>query len=64
MNANIVVPKGTVAMEATGVYWIPLYELLERRGFTVLLVNARHVRNVSPLSREGRRENQFMAEWL
>lgn len=37
----------TVAMESTGVYWIPLYELLESRGFTVLLVNARHVKNVS-----------------
>ena len=36
----------TVAMESTGVYWIPLYELLESRSFTVLLVNARHVKNV------------------
>ena len=36
-----------VAMESTGVYWIPLYELLQRRGFEVLLVNARHVKNVS-----------------
>src|ERR1700692_3892583 len=32
----------TIAMESTGVYWIPLFELLESRGFTVLLVNARH----------------------
>ena len=31
----------TVAMESTGVYWIPLFELLDARGFTVLLVNAR-----------------------
>jgi transposase len=37
----------TVAMESTGVYWIPGYELLELRGFTVYLVNARHVKNVS-----------------
>ncbi len=37
----------TVAMESTGVYWIPLFELLESRGFTVLQVNARHVKNVS-----------------
>jgi transposase len=37
----------TIAMESTGVYWIPLYELLESRGFTVYLVNARHVKNVS-----------------
>ena len=34
----------TVAMEATGVYWIPVFEILEARGFEVLLVNARHVR--------------------
>lgn len=38
---------GTVAMESTGVYWTPLYELLESRGFKGLLVNARHVKNVS-----------------
>lgn len=37
----------TVAIESTGVYWIPLYELLESRGFEVLLVDARHVKNVS-----------------
>jgi hypothetical protein len=37
----------TAAMESTGVYWIPLYELLESRGLTVYLVNARHVKNVS-----------------
>ena len=31
----------TVAMESTGVYWIPAYEVLEQRGFEVVLVNAR-----------------------
>ena len=36
----------TVAMESTGVYWIPIYEILEEHGFEVLLVNAAHVRNV------------------
>ena len=36
----------SVAMEATGVYWIPMYEMLEARGFEVLLVNARHLKNV------------------
>ncbi len=36
----------TVAMESTGVYWIPIYEILESRGFEVYLVNARHIRNV------------------
>jgi transposase len=37
----------TVAMESTGVYWVPLFELLERRGFEVFLVNARQTRQVS-----------------
>ena len=36
----------TVAMESTGVYWIPLYELLESRGFEVYLVNPGHLKNV------------------
>ena len=33
----------SVAMEATGVYWVPVYEILERRNFSVYLVNAHHV---------------------
>ncbi len=49
----------TVAMESTGVYWIALYELLESRGFTVLLVNARHVKNVS-----GRKSDVLDCQWL
>jgi transposase len=48
-----------VAMESTGVYWIPLYELLESRGFKVLLVNARHVKNVS-----GRKSDVLDCQWL
>jgi transposase len=36
---------GTVAMEATGVYWIPLFQILEEQGIEVCLVNARHVKN-------------------
>jgi transposase len=36
----------TVAMESTGVYWIPIYEILEARGFKVYLVNARHLKHV------------------
>lgn len=36
----------TVAMESTGVYWIPVYEILEARGFEVNLINARHIKNV------------------
>src|SRR5262245_38342657 len=35
----------TVAMQSTGVYWIPIYEILEERGFQVYLVNARHTKN-------------------
>jgi transposase len=34
----------TIAMESTGIYWVPLFELLERRGFKVYLVNARQTR--------------------
>ena len=49
----------TVAMESTGVYWIPVFELLEARGFTVLLVNARHVKNVS-----GRKSDVLDCQWL
>jgi len=36
----------TVAMESTGVYWIPVFQILESHGFEVKLVNARHVKNV------------------
>ncbi|MEO8546185.1 MAG: IS110 family transposase [Burkholderiaceae bacterium] len=49
----------TVAMESTGVYWIPLFELLESRGFTVFLVNARHVKNVS-----GRKSDVLDCQWI
>jgi len=49
----------TVAMESTGVYWIPLYELLEERGFEVRLVNARHVRNVP-----GRKTDVLDCQWI
>jgi len=36
----------TVVMESTGVYWIPVFQILEARGFDVVLVNARHMRSV------------------
>jgi transposase len=49
----------TVAMESTGVYWIPLYEILEERGFEVVLVNARDVHNVG-----GRKSDVRDCEWL
>lgn len=37
----------SVAMESTGVYWIPLYQMLEKAGFDVVLVNARHIKSVA-----------------
>jgi transposase len=37
----------TVIMESTGVFWMPLFEILETRGFEVQLVNSRHLKNVS-----------------
>jgi transposase len=49
----------SVAMEATGVYWIPVYEILEARGIEVHLVNARHVKNVP-----GRKSDVSDCEWL
>lgn len=49
----------TVAMEATGVYWIPLFQILEVRGFEVCLVNARYYQNVP-----GRRTDVSDCQWL
>jgi transposase len=49
----------TVAMESTGVYWIPLFQILESRGIEVCLVNARHVKNVP-----GRRTDVCDCQWL
>lgn len=49
----------TVAMESTGVYWIPVFEILEARGFEVLLVNARNVKNVP-----GRKTDVSDARWI
>jgi len=49
----------TIAMESTGVYWIPVYELLEERGFEVLLVNAREAKDVP-----GRKTDINDAQWL
>jgi len=48
-----------VAMESTGVYWIPLYEMLESRGLEVMLVDARQVKNVS-----GRKSDVLDCQWL
>lgn len=49
----------TVAMESTGVYWIPLFEVLEKRGFQVYLVNARNLKNVS-----GRKTDVLDCQWI
>ena len=49
----------TVAMESTGVYWIPLYDILEARGLKPCLVNARHMKNVP-----GRRTDWHECQWL
>src|SRR6476659_1448668 len=49
----------TVAMESTGVYWIPLYQILEGRGFKVFLVNAQHVKNVP-----GRKSDVSDCQWI
>jgi transposase len=49
----------TVVMESTGIYWIPLFELLDARGFQVLLVDARKVKNVS-----GRKSDVLDCQWL
>jgi transposase len=49
----------TVAMESTGVYWIPVYEILEQRGFEVVLVNARDAKHVP-----GRKTDISDAQWL
>ena len=49
----------TVAMESTGIYWVPLFEILEARGLEVVLVNARDAKNVP-----GRKTDVNDAQWL
>jgi len=49
----------TVAMESTGVYWVPIYELLEQHGIVPYLVNGRHVKTVP-----GRKSDWNDAQWL
>jgi len=49
----------TVVMESTSVYWIPIFELLDARGFTVFLVNARDAKHVP-----GRKTDVSDAQWL
>jgi transposase len=49
----------TIALESTGVYWIPVFDILESRGFKVILVNAKYVKNVP-----GRKTDVKDSEWL
>ena len=49
----------TIAMESTGVYWVPAFEILESYGFEVFLVNARDAKNVP-----GRKTDVNDAQWL
>lgn len=49
----------TVAMESTGVLWMPVYEILEARGLEVYLVNARHIKNVP-----GRKTDILDCQWI
>ena len=49
----------TVAMESTGVYWIPLFGVLEERGFQVMLVDPRRIKNVP-----GRKSDVVDCQWL
>jgi transposase len=49
----------SIAMESTGVYWIPVFQILECYGFDVILVNARHVKNVP-----GRKTDVQDCQWL
>ncbi len=49
----------TIAMQSTGVYWMPVYEILDDRGFDVYLVNARHTKNLP-----GRKTDVQESQWL
>ena len=49
----------TVAMESTGVYWIPLFEVLEKHGFECLLISSRSLRRVA-----GRKSDVTDAQWI
>ena len=49
----------TVAMESTGVFWIPVCQILESKGIEVYLVNARQAKNVS-----GRKSDMLDCQWL
>ena len=49
----------TVAMESTGVYWIPVHQILERRGIALVLSNAQHIKNMP-----GRKTDVMDCQWI
>ena len=59
--ADWLVERGirTVAMQSTGVYWLPLYDVLEERGLQVFLVNASHTKNLP-----GRKSDVQECQWV
>src|SRR5438105_437178 len=59
--AKWLVEKGvrSVAMQSTGVYWMPVYEVLEQSGLEVYLINARHTKNLP-----GRKSDVQECQWL
>lgn len=52
-----------IAMESTGVYWKPVYNVLEEGGFEIILVNARHVRNV-PGHKTDKKDSRWLCKLL
>lgn len=59
--ADWLIAKGvrSVALQSTGVYWIPVFEVLQQRGLEVYLVNARHTKNLP-----GRKSDIEECQWL
>lgn len=49
----------SLAMEATGIYWLALFQILERRGLEVILVNGRQTKNVA-----GRKSELLDCQWI
>jgi len=59
--ADWLVDRGvrSVAMQSSGVYWIPVFEILQQHGLEVYLVNARHTKNLP-----GRKSDIAECQWL
>ena len=52
-----------IAMESTGVYWKPVFNVLEEEDFEIILVNARHVKNV-PGHKTDKKDSQWLSKLL